>query len=225
MEDPPADARAAASRLCRLMCGRSLTFRLSLLLFGAMPPPSFQISRDTPALYITVVAKDRLPVFRLDNFKRVICEALNEARKSGGFLIFAYVIMLDHLHLLTDQPRTSAEVLRYLKGITARRTIDYLRKNNFQSSLAKLQHESWKRDHKYSLWQQEKNVFSIYSEAMFMQKVNYIHLNPVRAGLVERAIDYRWSSARIWQHCPGEDEPLEVELNCIAWRSGRSPIG
>ncbi|MBA2705718.1 MAG: hypothetical protein H0U60_17915 [Blastocatellia bacterium] len=78
-------------------------------------------------------------------------------------LIFAYVIMLDHLHLLTNQPKTSAEVLRYLKGITARRTIDYLRQNNFQSSLAKLQHESWKRDHKYSLWQQEKSVFSIYS--------------------------------------------------------------
>ena len=189
-----------------------------------MPLPSFQISRDTPALFITVVAKDRLPVFRLDNLKRVICEALNEARNSGGFLIFAYVIMLDHLHLLTNQPKTSAEVLRYLKGITARRTIDYLRQNNFQSSLAKLQHESWKRDHRYSLWQQEKNVFSIYSEAMFMEKVNYIHLNPVRAGLVERAIDYRWSSARIWQKCPAEDEPLNVDLKQIAWRSGRSPI-
>ena len=81
--------------------------------------------------------------------------------------------------------------MRYLKGITARRTIDYLRQNNFQSSLAKLQHESWKRENKYSLWQKEKNVFSIYSEAMFMQKVNSIHLNPVRARLVERAVDYR----------------------------------
>jgi REP element-mobilizing transposase RayT len=189
-----------------------------------MPPASFQISRDTPALYITVVAKDRLPAFRSDNIKRVICEALHQARKSGGFLIFAYVIMLDHLHLLTNQPKTSAEVLRYLKGITARRTIDYLRQNNFQSSLARLQHESWKRDHKYSLWQQEKNVFSIYSEAMFMQKVNYIHLNPVRAGLVERAIDYRWSSARIWQRQEAEDEPLRMDVDRIRWRTpGHSP--
>ena len=189
-----------------------------------MPPTSFQISRDTPALYITVVAKDRLPVFRLESLKTVICDALNEARTSGGFLIFAYVIMADHLHLLTNQPNTSAEVLRYLKGISARRTIDYLRQNNFNSSLAKLQHESWKREHKYSLWQKEKNVFSIYSEQMFMQKLNYIHQNPVRAGLVERAIDYRWSSARIWEGCAVEDEPLAVDLKHIAWRSGRSPI-
>lgn len=193
------------------------------MLWGCAPAP-FQISRDTLALYISIAAKDRLPVFRLDSIKTVICQALNEARESGGFLLFAYVIMVDHLHLLTNQPNTSAEVLRYLKGISARRTIDYLRQKNFQSSLAKLQHERWKRGHRYSLWQKEKNVFSIYSEAMFMQKVNYIHLNPVRARLVERTIDYRWSSARIWQRCPTENEPLNVDLNLIAWRSGRSPI-
>ncbi len=206
------------------MCGRSLTFRLPPLWCGAMPQDSFQISRDTPALYITIVTNNRLPVFRLDNMKGVVCEALNEARESGGFWIFAYVIMVDHLHLLTNQPTTSAEVLRYLKGISARRTIDYLRQKNFHSSLDKLQHESWKREHRYSLWQKEKNVFSIYSEAMFMEKLNYIHLNPVRVGLVERAIDYRWSSARIWGKCPTEDEPLNVDLKHIVWRSGRSPI-
>ncbi len=55
---------------------------------------------------------------------------------------------------------------------------------------------------------------------MFMQKVNYIHLNLVRAGLVERAIDYRWSSARIWQGCATDDEPLRVDIDRIAWRRG-----
>jgi len=184
-----------------------------------MPASWFQISRDTPALYITIVAKDRLPAFRSDSIKRVICQSLDEARTSGGFLIFAYVIMSDHLHLLTNQPGTSADVLRYLKGISARRTINYLRENNFESSLAKLRHNTWRREHKYSLWQKEKNVFSIYSETMFTQKVNYIHLNPVRAGLVDRPIDYRWSSARIWQQCPDDDEPLRVDLDCILWIS------
>jgi hypothetical protein len=66
----------------------------------------FQISRDSQALYITMVAKDRLPVFRTE-----------------------------------------------------------------ASSLAKLRHEEWKRKHTHSLWQQEKNVFSIFSEVVFMQKV------------------------------------------------------
>jgi len=178
----------------------------------------FQISRDSQALFITAVTKDRLPVFRTDAIRVVTCKALEEARNSGQFLIFAYVIMPDHLHLLTNCPNTSADILRYVKGLTGRRVIDYLKEQGYDSSLAKLRHEQWKRKHTHSLWQQEKNVLSIFSEAMFMQKVNYIHLNPVRADLVERAIDYRWSSARIWQRLAVEDEPLAVDFSRIVWR-------
>jgi putative transposase len=54
-----------------------------------------------------------------------------------------------------------------------------------------------------------------------MQKVNYIHLNPVRAGLVERAEDYRWSSARCWLRRTAEDEPLRMDLEKIDWRKPR----
>jgi putative transposase len=53
---------------------------------------------------------------------------------------------------------------------------------------------------------------------MFMEKLNYIHQNPVRAGLVERASDYRWSSARIWQGRQSENEPLVIDKDVIHWR-------
>jgi REP element-mobilizing transposase RayT len=182
-------------------------------------PHQFRISRDSQPLYITAVTKNRLPIFRTEAMARLACKALDEARSSGGFLIFAYVIMPEHIHVITSQPTTSADVLRRIKGITARRIIDYLKQHNHERSLAKLRHEEWKREHKYSLWQQEKNVFSIFSEAVFMQKVNYIHLNPVRAGLVEKATDYPWSSARIWQRCPWEKEPLLIDIDRIVWRS------
>ena len=122
-------------------------------------PHKFQISRDSQALFITAVAKDRLPVFKSDAIKAVTCQAINEARTSGGFLLFAYVIMLDHLHLLTDCPKSSADVLRFIKGITGRRVIDYLKEQDYQSSLAKLRHEEWKRAHNYSLWQQKRTSF------------------------------------------------------------------
>ena len=64
-------------------------------------PHRFQISQDSQALYITVVTKDGLPVFRTDPMKEVLCRALDEARKTANFLLFAYVIMIDHMHLLT----------------------------------------------------------------------------------------------------------------------------
>ena len=48
-------------------------------------------------------------------------------------------------------------------------------KNNYLSSLSKLEHQEQNRNHRYSQWQTEKNVLPIFSEGMFMEKVNYIH--------------------------------------------------
>jgi REP element-mobilizing transposase RayT len=117
-------------------------------------------------LYITVVIKDRLPVFRKDQMKEVVCGAIEEARKSAGFLLFAYVIMIDHMHLLTSRPSSTSDVLRVLKGVTARRVIDHLKENNHLGSLTKLEHQERDRNYKYSLWQTEKNVLPIFSEGM-----------------------------------------------------------
>ena len=133
-------------------------------------------------------------------------------------MLFAYVIMIDHMHLLTSRPSTTSDVLRVLKGLTARRIIDYLKANSYFDSLAKLQHQKQDRNYRYSLWQTEKNVLPIFSEAMFVEKLNYIHQNPVRAGLVENARDYRWSSARVWQGRPLENEPLLIDKDLIYWR-------
>lgn len=178
------------------------------------------ISRDTPALYITAVAKDRLTVFRTDTLKVISCDAPDEARRSGRFSIYAYVLMPDHLHAITDGNLKPSEVLRYLKGIISRRVIDHLKVHGHNASLQKLRHETRERAYRYSLWDHHSNVFSVTNEDVFMQKVNYIHQNPLRAGLVERAEDYRWSSVRWWKRCPLEDEPLKVDIDHIAWRRG-----
>jgi putative transposase len=176
------------------------------------------ISLDTPALYLTSVAKDRLPVFRTDAIKLVACAALHEARTSGGFSIYAYVIMPDHLHAITDSILKPSKVLQYINGIISRRVIDHLKAGGHNASLRKLQRESGAHGHRYSLWEHHNNVMPIFSEDMLMQKVNYIHQNPVTAELIERAENYRWSSARIWKRCALENEPLTVDIGRIAWR-------
>jgi putative transposase len=177
-----------------------------------------KISKDNPCYYLTSVTNNRLPVFRTEKFKEITANAINEARKSHNILIFAYVIMPDHYHIITDSNRKISEVLRYLNGVTARRVIDYLKENNFTSSLEKLRQETKKREYKYSLWVHYPNAFSINNEATFMQKVNYIHLNPVRAGLVEKADDYLFSSSRIWNRKSLENEVLSVDAEKIDWR-------
>ena len=76
------------------------------------------------------------------------------------FYCFAYVFMIDHIHLLTDQRKPPSDVMRIIKGITARRVIDYLKENDYTSSIEKLRHEVRNRNHRYSLWQMEKKCSS-----------------------------------------------------------------
>jgi len=185
-----------------------------------MPPfPMFQVSRDSPAYYLTSVTHKRLLVFQTDKIKDLVCDALNEARKSAGIRIFAYVIMPDHLHLITDNAKTISDTLRFTNGILAKRVIDYLKENNFESSLAKLRIQESERKHKHSLFEHHPNAFSIVGEDTFMEKVNYIHLNPVRAGIVEEAEDYCYSSVRLWMGKPLDNEPLITDHKEIKWRT------
>jgi REP element-mobilizing transposase RayT len=91
----------------------------------------FRISKDSPVHYLTSVTNNRLPVFKTASFKDLVCEALNEARTSAGLLLFAYVVMPDHLHALIGSPRKPSEVLRYVNGISGHRVISSLKEGRY----------------------------------------------------------------------------------------------
>jgi REP element-mobilizing transposase RayT len=63
------------------------------------------------------VTKDRLPIFRTDDIKTIACKAIDEARVSGRVALFAYVLMWDHIHWITDAMRKPSDILRYVDGI------------------------------------------------------------------------------------------------------------
>ncbi len=181
----------------------------------------FYISKNNPCYFITSVTNNRLPIFRTAQLKDICCNAFDEARKSSGIKIFAYVLMDDHYHIITDGELKPAGVLRYLNGVSARRVIDYLKKNNFHSSLEKLKSVEKNRNYKYSVWQHHSNTFLLTAETVFMQKVNYIHQNSVKAGIVENADDYLYSSSRIWRNEPLENSPLAMDIGEIKWREAQ----
>ena len=176
-----------------------------------------RITVNSPCYYFTSVAHNRLPIFQTDKLKQIMTNALAEARRSADLLIFAYVIMTDHYHIITDGKREPSETLRYLNGIAAKRILDHL-KANATASLEKLRMFEKKRGYKYSVWEHHPDKFLITSDSMFIQKRNYIHQNPVRAGLVEHPDDYLYSSSRIWNHRPLENEPLTMDIEEIEWR-------
>lgn len=177
----------------------------------------FRISRTTPAYYFSTVTHNRLAIFRTDKLKQVICDAFNEVRTKHGILILAYVIMPDHVHLLIYSEREMKDALRLLNGVAAHRVIQYLKENGYELSLFKLRGEIRNRNHKHSVWQHHPDSLDIFGEDTFRQKVDYIHQNPVRAGLVEKTSDYRYSSVRCWAGNT-ENEPLLTDHLSIDWR-------
>ena len=178
------------------------------------------ISRDSPCFYLTSVTKDRLPVFRKAEFKDITCVALDEARRSGKFALYAYVIMPDHLHLVTDSGLSAGRTLQFINGITSRRIIDFLKEHNYEESLKKLRRQIRPRRYSHSLWDHHPDARLLLTENMLMQRVHYTHRNPERAGIVTKAEDYRWSSVRCWNGKTLDDEPLTMDLDRIRWRSG-----
>ncbi|MBX3290476.1 MAG: transposase [Acidobacteria bacterium] len=176
------------------------------------------ISKDNPCYFFTCVTHSRLPIFQTAQISRLLCSALDEARRSGEFDIYSYSVMPDHYHIVTDGNRRPSGILRYLNGIAARRIIDFLKGKGYESSLEKLRIEA-RGGHKYSVWQHHPNTFIITSERMLMQKVGYIHNNPVQAGLAENMEDYVFSSARFWMRkALLDDEPLIVDIKKLRWR-------
>ena len=179
-----------------------------------------QVSFNSPFYFFTSVTHNRLPIFATDKMKDILCAAFDEARRSSGMLFFAYVIMSDHFHFITDGERSPSDSLRYLNGVTARRVIDHLKENGYESSLEKLRQAKKKDGYQYSVWEHHSDKFLLTSESLLMQKVNYINQNPVADGLIERPEDYKYSSARIWRKGPLEDEPLAMDIDQIKWRTG-----
>jgi putative transposase len=177
------------------------------------------IFRDAPCYYLTSVTRNRLPIFQKDHVKLIICAAIDEARQSAKFAVYAYVIMPDHLHLITDSVLSQGKTLQFINGITAHRIIQYLKENDYTSSLQKLQHSRGPRQYSHSVWDHHPDARLLFTENMLMQRVNYTHQNPVRAGLATRSIQYRWSSARCWNGKMHDDEPFYVDIDRIKWRN------
>jgi hypothetical protein len=87
-----------------------------------------------------------------------------------------------------------------------------LREGQHLTSLAKLAlSHPQKRQHTHAIWQKDPSVIDLWSGRFIRQKLNYLHLNPVRAGLCRHPAEWKWSSYRAYlPHAPGE-VPIEMD--------------
>jgi len=140
----------------------------------------------------------------LDSAAREIFEdELERVRRWYGCYVSGYVVMPEHVHLLISEPERGelSVVMQMLKQITSRQ----LRPSDLPC-----------------FWQVRYYDFPVWSEKKRVEKLRYIHRNPLRRGLCERAEDWAWSSFRQW--ATGCEGRVEVECQWTARKRERMGV-
>ena len=154
-------------------------------------------------LFITGAAYRRVPLFWKPEYCEIFLENLSFYRRKYHFDVLGYVLLPDHNHLLLAVPEEVPlqDLLRDFKSQVGRQVVDTLRRNGEKDLLQRLAVKKVRRrkDARFRVLQGDNYIRRIFSEKFFRQKLEYIHLNPVREGLADSLVDYLYSSARWYE--------------------------
>ena len=140
-----------------------------------------------------------LPLLSETLFCEFLIDSIKNAKKVHSFDLLAYVIMPDHVHLLI-WPRNSiysiSAILHTIKQPVARRAINHAKHLNKELLRLMSTGQTVRPCH---FWQKgggfDKNICN--STGLF-NMIEYMHNNPVRRGLIDKAVNWKWSSAGEW---------------------------
>ena len=146
--------------------------------------------------FVTFCCYRRRTLFLSDSSKQIFEDALERIRRSFSLRVYGYVVMPEHVHLLLGEPQreTLADAIKSLKQGVSRRLIG-------------------EAEH---FWQKRYFDFNIRNEQQFVEKLKYIHRNPVNKELCARPEDWEWSS--FVHYATGHDGRVEIES---AWTARR----
>ncbi|MGH9814038.1 MAG: REP-associated tyrosine transposase [Candidatus Acidiferrales bacterium] len=172
-------------------------------------------SSEHPVHFISGDVRHRIPLFKIrPDFAGLFLDALCFYRREKGIRIFAYVVMPDHYHLLLGFPQelSVSDFLRDFKSYVGKQIVQKLRASGAVKLLERFRVSDSprrRRDPTYGVLQPDNDDRVAHSERFFRQKLEYIHSNPWKEGLVERTVDYPWSSCRAYM--TGEPHPIPID--------------
>jgi putative transposase len=145
----------------------------------------------------------RLPFLASARRRDLFLNVLEETRHKYQFVVAGYVVMPEHVHLLMSEQKikNSSVVMQVLKQRVSLRCRNKKRRPKQQLSLLAT-------DLPRAFWQPRFHDFNVYTKKKYAEKLNYIHMNPVRRGLVSSPELWRWSSFRFYWY--GEEGPVKV---------------
>jgi putative transposase len=144
--------------------------------------------------YLTCSCYHRQPWLATPRRRDLFSQILEETRQGYGFVVVGYVVMPDHIHLLISEPMrgTPSTVMQVVKQRYARSVL----RQEMQSSA---QSELWP-DSEEHVWQRRFYDFNVWSARKRIEKLRYMHRNPVKRGLVLEPEQWEWSSFRSYAY-------------------------
>jgi REP element-mobilizing transposase RayT len=176
----------------------------------------YQIIDQEGVYFLTFQVVNWIDLFTRKIYRDIIITNLRYCQQQKGLILFAFVIMSNHIHLLVRARNGNlSDVIRDLKGYSSKQIIEAIKNTPESRKDWILMHLAYAagghaRNKFYQVWTHENHAEIVFSSSFFKQKLNYIHLNPVRAGIVEEPQEYIYSSAKNYN-----DEKGILDVNVI----------
>ncbi len=160
--------------------------------------------RNPKGLYfISTAVVNWIEVFAKEIYKNVLIESLTYCQKEKGMEIIAWCIMTNHIHIVfrSNGERNPEMIIGDFKRYTSKKIVKSIIENEMEDRknflLNQFMQEGAKSSNvkNYQFWQHDSQPIELWSNYVISQKVNYIHQNPVKAGFVSKAEEYKYCSA------------------------------
>lgn len=161
----------------------------------------YVIRDQTLPYFITATVVDWVDVFTRKCYKDIVIDCFDFCIKKKGMVLYSYVIMSNHIHMIVQSNDGSlSDLLRDFKKFVSKTITHKIQtepesRREWMLERFRLATESHSRNKNYQFWQYGNHAEEIYSEKFMWSKIDYIHLNPVRAGILSKPQDYIFSSA------------------------------
>ena len=168
------------------------------------------IALDSNIFFITATITEWQPLLACDQVRRILLDDFQYYRSKYASRIVGYVIMPEHYHILLElsnpedlpcwlhdvQRHTALEILKWLRDTHDPSEVEVFRRHaNGESKLA--------------IWKEQARSLPIVSERVLKIKLEYIHNNPIKRGLVDDPAEWPWSSWR--NYCHNDDSIFRVD--------------
>jgi REP element-mobilizing transposase RayT len=151
-------------------------------------------AKDGQASFVTTTALDFSHVFMRPEMRELAAALLISDCARYGAPLYAFVVMTHHVHFVVQCPagRTISYVVQRIKSNTAKILLSKMTARELAGF------DEQRGLNGRSFWKVGFRSVVIDNDVMLGQKIDYIHNNPIRAGLADTLEGYRWSSARLY---------------------------